>query len=166
MAFDYSTLPYRRCVGVVLVNAERRVWIGKRIAKWPEDQSQLTWQLPQGGIDEGETPREAAFRELEEETGTAEAELVTETADWLSYDLPDHLLGTALKGRYRGQTQKWFLMRFLGSDADIDISERPGHKAEFCDWRWARMRDVVEQVVPFKQRVYREVEREFSRFLG
>ncbi len=159
---DFSHLPYRPCVGIVLISRDGLVWTGQRIGKWTGDRSDQRWQLPQGGIDEGESPAEAAVRELEEETGTADAEIIAETAGWLTYDLPDGALGIALKGKYRGQRQKWFAMRFLGSDADIDISERPGHKAEFSEWRWARMGDVVDKVIDFKQPVYRDLAKEFS----
>lgn len=165
MSDNFEHLPYRPCVGIVLVNADGLVWTGERIAKWTGDQSERRWQLPQGGIDEGESPVEAAFRELKEETGTSNAEIVAESAGWLTYDLPEESLGIALKGKYRGQTQKWFVMRFLGSDADIDISERRGHKAEFSKWRWAMLGDMVDDVVSFKRPVYRELAREFSSFV-
>lgn len=163
---EFAQLPYRPCVGVVLLNREGLVWIGRRVSKWSGDQSEHRWQMPQGGIDEGENPEDAAFRELLEEIGTANAEILAETSGWLTYDLPAEALGIALKGKYRGQRQKWFAMRFLGEDSEIDISERPGHKAEFSEWRWAPMGEAVESVVPFKQSVYREVEREFSALLG
>ena len=166
MKDDFSHLPYRSCVGVILLNATGHVWIGQRIAKWSDDMSENLWQMPQGGIDEGEEPVQAAFRELEEETGTAKAEVVAESQGWLTYDLPDGMLGTALKGKYRGQTQKWFVMRFTGSDADIDISAPAGHKAEFSDWRWAPMTEVVAGVVAFKQPVYQDLAREFASLFG
>jgi putative (di)nucleoside polyphosphate hydrolase len=158
----YAHLPYRPCVGIVLINRDGLVWAGQRISKWAGDRSEHRWQLPQGGIDEGETPAEAAFRELEEETGTAKAEILAETADWLTYDLPEEALGIALKGKYRGQKQKWFAMRFLGEDCEIDISERPGHKAEFSQWRWAPLDEIVDLVVPFKRAVYLDLVKEFS----
>lgn len=161
--FDH--LPYRQCVGIVLVNPDGLVWVGKRISKWAGDASEHRWQMPQGGIDDGETPAEAAFRELEEETGTSNAEVLAESSNWLTYDLPDEMLGSALKGKYRGQKQKWFVMRFLGNDNDIDISERSGHKAEFSHWRWAPLETVVDEVVPFKQNVYRKLAEEFSSFV-
>ncbi len=165
MSENFKHLPYRPCVGIVLVNAAGLVWVGQRISKWTGDHSERRWQLPQGGIDEGESPVEAAFRELEEETGTSNAEILAESTDWLTYNLPEESLGIALKGKYRGQRQKWFVMRFLGDDGDIDISERPGHKAEFSQWRWAPLSEVVDEVVPFKQSVYRELAREFSSFV-
>lgn len=162
MTIDPSRLPYRDCVGVVLLNSAGLVWLGKRIPKWEGDASQLWWQMPQGGIDAGETPEEAAFRELREETGTANAELIARCPDWLYYDLPPEALGIALKGKYRGQRQKWFALRYLGSDSDFDISEQPGHEAEFSDWRWAPMAEAVELVVGFKRPVYTQVAEVFA----
>lgn len=161
MSKKFDNLPYRECVGIVLVNPDGLVWVGKRISKWTGDTSEHQWQMPQGGIDKGETPAQAAFRELEEETGTSSAEILAESSDWLTYDLPEDALGIALKGKYRGQKQKWFVMRFLGNDDDIDISERSGHKAEFSRWRWAPLDRVVDEVVPFKRNVYRKLAEEF-----
>jgi putative (di)nucleoside polyphosphate hydrolase len=121
--------------------------------------------MPQGGIVAGEQCRAAALRELAEETGAVNVEVLAEAPWWLSYDLPDELLGVALKGRYRGQRQKWFAMRFLGQDEEIDIAPRR-HKAEFDDWRWAPLSDVPRLVVPFKRQVYEDVARTFARFAG
>jgi putative (di)nucleoside polyphosphate hydrolase len=166
MAETFAHLPLRPCVGVVLINRDGLVWIGKRIPKWDGDVSEHRWQMPQGGIDEGESPEEAAFRELEEETGTSKAEIVGECPRWLTYDLPDEALGVALIGKYRGQKQKWYAMRFLGEDGEIDISERPGHKAEFSEWRWAPMHDAIAHVVDFKQPIYRELADEFAALLA
>lgn len=157
-----SSLPYRPCVGIVLFNAEGLVWIGRRIPKWDGDASQHMWQMPQGGIDAGETPLEAALRELEEEIGTRNVEVVGESRDWLSYDLPPEVLGVAMKGKYCGQRQKWFAMRFLGSDDEVDIGARPGHKAEFNAWRWVRLEEITDLVVPFKRPVYEVLAREFA----
>ena len=146
----------------MLLNSDGLVWIGQRIGKWAGDISEKRWQMPQGGIDKGEEPADAAFRELEEEIGTANAKILAETAGWLTYELPEDALGIALKGKYRGQKQKWFAMRFLGRNGDIDVSERPGHKAEFSEWRWAPMDDVVDSVVSFKRSIYRDLAQEFS----
>lgn len=154
-----SDLPYRPCVGIMLLNAEGRVWIGRRIPKWEgdgKDENRL-WQMPQGGIDDGEAPEEAAFRELEEEAGTRQASVIARTEGWLAYDLPPEALGAALKGRYRGQKQKWFAMRFEGSDADIDIAPDLGEKPEFDTWRWEPMENLPDLVVPFKRDVYMQV---------
>ena len=148
------TPEYRRNVGLMLIGADRRIFVGCRVNQ-PD-----AWQMPQGGIDKGESPRQAALRELEEETGTALGEIVGETAGWLTYDLPPELLGKALKGRYRGQKQKWFAMRFGGSDADIDVH---GVKhPEFDAWRWMTPCEVLEAIVPFKREVYAAVFEEFA----
>lgn len=150
----------------MLLNADNMVWLGKRIPKWEGDAAELWWQMPQGGIDAGETPQQAAFRELQEETGTANAELIAECPGWLHYDLPPEALGIALKGKYRGQRQKWFAMRYLGADSDFDISERPGQEAEFSDWRWAPMAEAVTMVVGFKRPVYAKVAEAFAEICG
>ena len=142
-------LPYRPCVGIMLVNDEGKVFAGKRI-----DQTVEGWQMPQGGIDDGETPRQAALRELMEETGTAKAEIIGELPDWLTYDLPAHLVGIAFHGKYRGQKQKWFLARFTGVDGDIDLH---AHEPEFSDWRWFEMDELPRLIVPFKRPTYEKV---------
>jgi len=148
------SLPYRLGVGLVLFNAEGLVWVGRRL-----DQKGDAWQMPQGGIDEGETPEQAALRELEEEIGTARADIIAESKDWLTYELPPDLLGVAWKGRYRGQKQKWFALRFTGQDADITIeTEHP----EFAEWRWVAFDRLVELIVPFKRDLYRQVTAEFA----
>lgn len=157
---DIAALPYRPGVGVMLVNPADRVFVGQRI-----DNPGPAWQMPQGGVDKGEAPREAALRELWEETGVA-AELVrieAETPDWISYDLPHDLVPKIWKGRYRGQRQKWYLARFLGQDAQIDIAtEHP----EFSAWRWIPPTELVGAIVPFKQALYREVLSAFARDLN
>lgn len=149
-------LPYRPCVGVMLVNAEGEVFVGQR-----RDSDQPAWQMPQGGIDEGEDARTAGLRELWEETGVS-ADLVrieAETQDWLTYDLPAELIGKVWKGKYRGQKQKWLLLRFLGTDAEINIAtDHP----EFSEWRWLPADQLVASIVPFKREVYRAVLNEFS----
>jgi len=149
-----TLLPYRLGVGLVLFNAEGLVWAGRRI-----DQKGDAWQMPQGGIDDGETPEQAALRELEEEIGTGKAEIIAESADWLTYELPPELVGVAWKGRYRGQKQKWFALRFTGRDSDIRIdTEHP----EFAEWRWVEFDRLVELIVPFKRELYQQVTAEFT----
>ena len=149
-----SNLPYRLGVGLVLFNAEGLVWAGRRL-----DQKGDAWQMPQGGIDDGETAREAALRELEEEIGTGQAEIIAESRDWLTYELPPELVGVAWKGKYRGQKQKWFALRFTGRDQDISIeTEHP----EFGEWRWVEFERLVELIVPFKRELYRQITAEFA----
>ena len=154
-------MPYRACVGVMLLNPAGQVWIGRRIAKWSGDQSALLWQMPQGGIDDGETPEQAAIRELEEETGASKGTVIGRTQEWLYYDLPDEALGVALKGKYRGQKQHWFAIRFDGTDDDFNIAPTD-HKPEFDAWRWEDMEVLPGLVVPFKRPVYEEVVRLFK----
>jgi putative (di)nucleoside polyphosphate hydrolase len=158
MAKTKTNLPrdYRLGVGVMLLDKDGRVFAAKRIDT-PGD----AWQMPQGGIDKGEDPREAAYRELEEEIGTAKAKIIAESRDWLTYDLPPELLGQKVwGGRYRGQKQKWFAMRFTGEDSDIDLA---AHKhPEFSEWRWAPMDSLVPLIVPFKRDLYRQVVAEFG----
>ncbi len=147
-------LPYRPGVGIMLFNAGGRVLVARRI-----DMVSEAWQMPQGGIDKGEAPLDAAFREMEEEIGTAKAELLAETEDWLNYDLPDDLVPILWKGRFRGQTQKWFALRFTGTDADIDIETK---KPEFLDWKWAEVDALPDLIVPFKRDLYAELVRRFG----
>ncbi len=157
---DPETLPYRRCVGLMVLNPRGLVWVGRRIAQPDGEVSGTTrlWQMPQGGIDKGEEPLPAARRELFEETGMESLTLVAEAPGWIDYDLPAHLLGVALKGRYRGQTQKWFAFRFEGDESEIRIDPPPaGHTAEFDAWAWRPMRDLPGLIVPFKRKVYEEV---------
>ena len=145
---DPETLPYRPCVGVMLINPAGLILAGRRI-----DSTAEAWQMPQGGIDEGEKPRTAALRELWEETGvTADlVELVEKAKGWVTYDLPPELLGRVWGGKYRGQRQKWFLFRFLGSDDQVNIaSEHP----EFSQWRWIGAEEMLAAIVPFKRAVY------------
>lgn len=163
---DMEKLPYRRCVGMMLFNRHNRVWIGRRVPKWDGDGSQKMWQMPQGGIDEGETPIMAAMRELEEEIGTNNAELIGEVPDWINYDLPHELMGTALGGRYRGQTQKWFALRYLGEDEQICIDGINGHEKEFDQWRWADIDELCPLVVSFKRHVYEQVVTHFKRVMS
>jgi len=151
VAIDVSKLEYRENVGMVLINADRHIFAGKRI-----DNNTDAWQMPQGGIDEGETPEAAAFRELSEETGIhySKVRLLGETQDWLSYDIPVDLISKLWDGRYRGQRQKWFAFEFLGKDSDIKImTEEP----EFSEWAWKSKDNLLSSIVPFKLDVYRKV---------
>ncbi|MCG8446718.1 MAG: RNA pyrophosphohydrolase [Hyphomicrobiales bacterium] len=158
-------LPYRPCVGIMVLNRNKRVWIGRRIdAPKDAEGAGSWWQMPQGGIDEGEDAREAALRELYEETSIHSVEVIGEIEDWLTYDLPENLVGFAWNGRYRGQKQKWFAARFMGNDSEINI-EAPGggvHKPEFDEWRWVEMDEVPNLIVPFKRKVYDQVVGAFS----
>ena len=157
---DPDSLPYRPCVGVVLLNAEGRVFTGQRI-----DSDVPAWQMPQGGLDPGEDHRTAALRELEEETGIApdRVEIIAETAEPVRYDLPTELLGKVWKGRFRGQEQHWVLMRFLGDDAEVTLeTEHP----EFSEWRWSPASELVTGIVPFKRAVYEAVVAEFREYLA
>ena len=154
---DIARLPYRPCVGVMLMNPARSVFVGQRIDGFKD-----AWQMPQGGVDKGEKPRDAALRELWEETGVpAEmVEIVDKTPDWLTYDLPHEIVPNIWKGRYRGQKQKWFLMRFLGDDSQINIeTDHP----EFSRWRWQDPAQLIDLIVPFKRDVYRQVLTSFER---
>jgi putative (di)nucleoside polyphosphate hydrolase len=154
---DAASLPYRPCVGVMLVNAEGRVFVGKRIDNKEGD----AWQMPQGGVDDGEDLRQAALRELEEETGIA-TDLVTiiaQARDELLYDIPEKLIGKLWGGKYRGQRQSWFLARFGGTDADIRLDAH--NPPEFCEWKWVAPETLPDLIVPFKKRVYRTVLEEF-----
>ncbi len=157
---DPETLPYRPCVGIMVLNRAGLVWAGRRIALADSEMAgtDRLWQMPQGGIDKGEEPLPAARRELYEETGMRTVSLLGETPGWIDYDLPPHLVGIALKGRFRGQTQKWFAFRFEGDDGEIAIDPPPGgHEAEFDAWGWKPMMELPELIVPFKRGVYDEV---------
>jgi putative (di)nucleoside polyphosphate hydrolase len=158
-------LPYRPCVGVVLFNRGGRAFIGKRIDGPEHVDLAHSWQLPQGGIDDGEAPWRAAIRELREETNIRSVERLGEIAEWLRYDIPRELVGQAWKGKYRGQTQKWFAMRFIGAESEIDVEHPDGtHEAEFAAWRWEELAKIPRLIVPFKRAVYERVAAEFAKY--
>lgn len=155
-----SALPYRPCVGMMICNDKGRIFAGQRI-----DSTLDAWQMPQGGVEKGEEPRDAALRELEEETGIPAyaIEIEAETADWIPYDLPHHLVPKLWSGRFRGQKQRWFLMRFLGDDSLINIETK---QPEFNRWCWLRPEDLLSRIVPFKRDTYERVIREFHAQVG
>jgi putative (di)nucleoside polyphosphate hydrolase len=157
-----TVLPLRSSVGILLLNRHDKVWVGRRRPKWAGDHTAQIWQMPQGGIEKYEPPRIAALRELREETGITSVDVLAEHPEWLSYELPESLLGIALKGRYRGQRQKWFAMRFLGDDSEINIAAKEGLKAEFETWRWAPIASVPKLIVPFKRELYEQVTSAFA----
>jgi putative (di)nucleoside polyphosphate hydrolase len=157
-AEQIARMPYRAGVGIMLVNQRGQVFIAQRI-----DNPGPAWQMPQGGIDKREEPLQAAWREMREEIGTASARFIGESKDWLTYDLPADLVPRLWKGKYRGQRQKWFAFRFLGTDRDINIAtEHP----EFSSWRWADLEELPGLIVPFKRRLYEELIAEFTPLIG
>ena len=147
-----TELPYRSCVGITLFNQDKKVLVAERL-DYPGN-----WQMPQGGIDSGETPAQAAMRELKEEIGTNHAEIMERTKGWLFYDLPEYLKGERLKGKYRGQKQIWFAMLFKGNDSEINLQTK---KPEFNDWNWVELENVIDLIVPFKKTVYESVVEQF-----
>ena len=154
---EIDALPYRRGVGIVLLNAASQVFVAQRI-----DSPEPAWQMPQGGIDKGEEPLAAAWRELQEETGVKSAELLAETPGWLRYDLPRALVPNIWKGRYRGQEQKWYAFRFTGDDSEIVID---GEHAEFSEWRWADLLQAPQFIVGFKRPLYEDVVKAFAHLV-
>jgi putative (di)nucleoside polyphosphate hydrolase len=156
---DKSALPYRPAVGVMLLNREGKALVGQRL-----DSTLEAWQLPQGGLDEGETPEQGAFRELEEETGIPArlVEIVARCPVELTYDLPDDLIGKMWKGKWRGQRQTWFLARFLGEDSDVNIATP---EPEFRAWKWAEPAELPAMIVPFKKRLYQQLLEAFGEWL-
>ena len=162
---DYEKLPYRPCVGAMVLNRDGRAFIGRR-SGGPEHVDEVhVWQMPQGGIDEGEDPYPAALRELHEETNIRSVAKLGEIAEWLSYDLPPEIAGQAWKGKYRGQKQKWYALRFTGNEREIDIAyPAGGHEPEFVEWRWEPVHNLPGLIIPFKRQVYERVVAEFAKF--
>jgi putative (di)nucleoside polyphosphate hydrolase len=160
-----ESLPYRPCAGMMVLNAQGRVFIGRRTEGPEHIDAVHVWQMPQGGIDEDEDPYKAALRELYEETSIRSVEKLGEIAGWLAYDIPRELVGHAWSGKYRGQKQKWYALRFTGKESEIDILDPGGgHEPEFVEWRWAAMAELADLVVPFKRQTYERVVKEFGKF--
>jgi len=158
MKKKFSKLPLRKGVGIVLLNNKNKVFVAKRI-----DNPKNFWQMPQGGVDGGENYYEAALRELKEETSVASVELIQEIDKKLTYILPDHLIGIIWKGRFKGQTQKWFVMRFIGNESEININTK---NPEFLDWKWIDLEDLTKIAVNFKLDVYKNLKQEVSKILN
>ena len=162
---DISSLPYRPCAGLTVFNRQGLVFVGRRAGGPEHVDDKHVWQMPQGGIDDGEDPYQAALRELYEETNIKSVQKLGEIADWLTYDLPPDIIGQAWGGRYRGQKQKWYALRFTGEEREINItSPAGGHEPEFIDWRWVDIHDLPDLVVPFKRQIYERVVQEFEKF--
>lgn len=160
-------LPYRPCVGIMLINRSGKVWIGSRSDSANKNGYDFTWQMPQGGIDKGETPERAARRELYEETSVKSVTLLEEAPEWFAYDYPEDVVKSTRKGKYRGQAQRWLAYRFDGSDDEINILTPPdGHSAEFDQWRWEEVEALPQLIVPFKRPVYEKVVAAFSHLTG
>ena len=161
---DYEKLPYRPCAGLCVINRQGHVFVGRR-SDGPEhiDRDHI-WQMPQGGIDEGEEPYPAALRELREETNIRSVRRLGTIRSWLTYDIPPVIAGQAWKGKYRGQKQKWFALLCTGEDSEINIHSPDGHKPEFIAWKWEPMKNLPDLVVPFKRDIYVRVVKEFSKF--
>jgi putative (di)nucleoside polyphosphate hydrolase len=161
----FEDLPYRPCIGLMLLNRDGLAFVGRRIEGPEHIDATHAWQMPQGGIDPGEEPWPAALRELHEETNIRSVQRLGEVAEWLKYDIPREIVGQVWKGKYRGQTQKWFALRFTGKESEIDLAN-PGdtHQPEFAAWRWEPMQNIPNLVVPFKRAVYQRVVAEFSKY--
>ncbi len=158
MKNDKKNLPLRNGVGIVLLNKYNKVFVAKRI-----DNPKNFWQMPQGGVDGGEEYLNAAYRELEEETSIKNVKIMKEFDGLISYELPKNLLGIIWKGKYRGQKLKWFVMRFLGNDSEINIKTK---KPEFCKWKWIELENITDLVVDFKLHVYKEVQKKVKKILN
>jgi putative (di)nucleoside polyphosphate hydrolase len=163
----FEDLPYRPCAGMMVLNRDGLVFIGRRIDGPEHVDNTHAWQMPQGGIDPDEDPYPAALRELYEETNIRSVEKLGEMGEWLIYDIPREIVGQAWQGRYRGQKQKWYALRFTGDESEIDIAHPAGgHDPEFVEWRWELMQNLPRLIVPFKRTVYERVVAEFARFAG
>ena len=156
-AIDREKLAYRKCVGIMLLNSKKEVFVGQRI-----DNKADAWQMPQGGVDEGEDIERAAFRELKEEIGTDNIKIIGKAQNWYSYDIPDFLIPKFWSGKYRGQTQMWFVANFLGDDSEIDINTK---EPEFKEWKWAHPDTLPNIIVTFKRDLYRGLLEEFKEYL-
>ena len=154
----YKNLPLREGVGIIVLNKENKVFVARRI-----DNPKNFWQMPQGGVDKGENLLEAAYRELEEETSMKNVELLQEIDETMVYELPDHLLGIIWKGKYKGQKQKWFLMKFLGNDEEINIKTQT---PEFLEWKWINIDMLTKVVVDFKRHIYKELEEKLKKIIN
>ena len=162
----YESLPYRPCAGVMVFNRAGLIFVGRRKGGPEHVDATHVWQMPQGGIDDDEDPYQAALRELYEETNISSVKRLGEIADWVAYDIPRDIVGKAWRGKYRGQKQKWYALRFTGDDNEIDVL-RPGggkHKPEFIAWRWVDMKSLPDLVVPFKRQTYEQVVAAFAKF--
>ena len=158
MEDKFKNLPLRNGVGIIVLNKDNKIFVAKRI-----DNPKNFWQMPQGGVDKGEDFLKAAYRELEEETSIKNVKLIKELEDMTTYELPDHLLGIIWKGKYRGQKQKWFLMRFTGDDNEINIKTK---KPEFLDWKWIELNQITEVVVDFKLHVYEGLKEKIDKIIN
>ena len=158
MKKEFQDLPYRSGVGIVVLNKNNKVFVARRI-----DNPKNFWQMPQGGVDKNEDFLTAAFRELDEETSIKSVELIKELDGFITYNLPDHLLGIIWKGKYKGQTQKWFVMRFTGNDGEINIKTK---HPEFLEWKWVDLKEITELVVSFKLELYKEVQSKVQKIIS
>jgi len=162
----HEHLPYRPCVGTMVLNRRGLVFVGRRFDGAEQVDDTYPWQMPQGGVDPGEDPYPAALRELAEETNIRSVELLAESPEWFTYDLPRELVPHAWGGRYRGQKQKWYALRFTGPENEIDVAHPAGgHKPEFSEWRWVPMRELPGLIIPFKRNVYERVVATFAHLL-
>jgi putative (di)nucleoside polyphosphate hydrolase len=162
----YEDLPYRLCAGMMVLNRDGLVFVGRRFDGPEHVDANHPWQMPQGGVDPGEDPYPAALRELAEETNIVSVDLLAEAPEWFTYDLPREVVPHAWGGRYRGQKQKWYALRFTGRDSEIDVLHPPGgHEPEFSEWRWEPMRNLPGLIIPFKRKVYERVIAEFAHLV-